>query len=593
MKIQYDVGVENPDDHWAQFTLHLTEVTAPSIEIVLPSWVPGSYHIVDYVRKLRGVEAVIAGGGGTLRVRRVDKSRWRIETNGAAAIEVRYRVYGHELITEALDVTPEHLFLNAALCLPYVEGAKESPYDVVLHVPPGWRVVTELAEVGQHPPHLRASTYDELVDSPIDCGTPELLTVHPAGIPHRIVLCGPGGNHEAHRLEADLPRIVEATVRLFGDSPLRRYTFFLHLSDVSDGALEHATSNSYVLPRDQFRPRAAYEKFLQIVAHEYFHLYNVKRIRPKVLGPFDYTKENYTKLLWAMEGTTDYYGLLLLRRAGLLAPPKYLDKVAGDIQRYLKVPGRTRMSLEEASYTAWTDLYQPFEETINQSVSYYLKGELVSLCLDLEVRHRTENRSSLDEVLRHLWSHYGKTGRGLEEDEMQGVAEKVTGLDLSDFFRRYIAGTDEVDFSRFSRYAGLAFGPKEKGPDAADDPVPGHFGFEYRSQDGNVRLKSVLDGSPARRAGLTAGDEIVALNGAKVTHDAFAKALEANPPGTEVAVTYFRRGWLREATVTMGEPPPEKFAFTALAEPTPLATKVYESWLEAPWTPAKPGPSPS
>lgn len=593
MQIEYHVSVENPADHWAQFVLKLSELTGPEVEIVLPSWVPGSYHLVDYARKLRGVTATGAGGAPPRAVRRVDKARWRIETGGASALEVRYRVYGYDLITEALDVTPEHLFVNAALCLPYVEGAKEQPYEVVLHLPSGWKVFTELAEAGQHPPRYRARDYDELVDSPIDCGTPEVVAIQPSGIPHRIVLCGRGGNYEVHRLEEDLTRMVEATLRLFGDSPLSRYTFFVHLAEVGDGALEHATSNSYVVPREQFRPRPDYEKFLQVCAHEYFHLYNVKRIRPRVLGPFDYTRENYTKLLWAMEGTTDYYGLLLLRRSGLLAPPKYLERVASDIQRYLRIPGRALTSLEEASFTAWTDLYQPFEETVNQSVSYYLKGGLVSMCLDLEIRHRSENRTSLDEVLRHLWAHYGKTGRGLDEDELLGVAEEVTQLDLKEFFRRYVAGTDEVDFARFARMAGLVFAPKGKGPDAADEPVPGYFGFEYRAVDGLVRLKSVLDGSPARRAGLTAGDELVAINGAKVTPEGFSKSLERNPPGTEVRLTYFRRGWLEGATVTMGQPPVEKYAFTPVEQPTPLERSIYEAWLEAPWPEAKPATRPT
>ena len=593
MQIQYHVSAENPSDHWAQFVLQLSEVTEPHVELVLPSWVPGSYHIVDYVRKLRGVSATASGTGVALPVERVDKARWRIRTNGATSIEIRYRVYGNDMITEALDVTPSHLFVNAALCMPYVEGAKDHAYEVVLHLPQGWRALTELAEVGQHPPRFRASDYDELVDSPIDCGTPEVLTIHPSGIPHRIVLCGPGGNYEAHRLEEDLRKVVEATVRLFGDSPLKRYTFFLHLTEVTDGALEHATSNSYIVPRHQFRPAKDYERFLQVSSHEYFHLYNVKRIRPKVLGPFDYTKENYTKLLWAMEGTTDYYGLLLLRRAGLLAPPKYLDRVAADIQKYLRTPGRAVTSLEEASYSAWVDLYQPFEESVNQSVSYYLKGGLVSLCLDLEIRHRTENRSSLDDVMRQLWTRFGKPGRGLGEGEWQEVAESTTQLDLKDFFARYVAGTEEVDFARSARFAGLTFAPKEKGPDAADEPVPGHLGFEYDERDGLVRVKSVLDGGPARRAGLTAGDLIVALDGARVTHGGFSKALERRPPGTEVRVTYFRRGWLEEATATTGQPPPEKYAFTPVDDPSTLERRVYESWLEAAWPAAKPKtPSP-
>ncbi|MCI4317411.1 MAG: M61 family peptidase [Thermoplasmata archaeon] len=489
VEIVYQVRTENPADHLASFVLQLSGVSTETVDVVFPSWVPGSYHIVDYVRKVRGLKAVSTPGGANLPADRVDKARWRIACGGATSLEVQYQVYGNELVTEALDVTPEHLFLNAALCLPYIDGAKDQPHDLVLHLPEGWKVLTELAEVSHHPPRFRATNYDELVDSPVDCGNPEVLSIQPAGIPHRIVLCGSGGNYEAHRLEQDIGKIVEATVRLFGDSPLRRYTFFYHLNDRSDGGLEHATSNSCVVPRGCFRPEPEYQKFLKLTSHEYFHLYNVKRIRPKVLGPFDYTRETYTKLLWAMEGTTDYYGRLIVRRAGLFTPDKYLEELATQIGEYLKVPGRAVTSLEDGSYNSWVDLYQPYEETINQSVSYYLKGELVSLCLDLEIRHRTDNRSSLDEVLRHLWRQYGATGRGLEEDELLPIAQSVTGVDLTEFFRRYIAGTDELDFARFARYAGLTFAPKAKGPEPPDEPEPGYLAVKYKDEGGLVRLR--------------------------------------------------------------------------------------------------------
>ncbi|HUI38292.1 MAG TPA: PDZ domain-containing protein, partial [Thermoplasmata archaeon] len=557
------------------------------VEIALPVWVPGSYVVRPIARNARSFRASALPSEAPLPIERIEKSRWRIQVGSERTVRVRYSVYGHELITEALDVTPEHLFLNAALCLPYLDGRKDEPCDLALHLPAGWKVFTELPEVERDPPTFRAAGYDELVDSPVDCGNPVVLTTTARGIPHRIVLCGPGGNYEAHRLETDIAKIAEATGRLFGELPLSRYTFFVHLGDRRDGGLEHRTSTSLVVPRTAFKPEPDYQSFLRLCAHEYFHLFNVKRIRPKVLGPFDYTRENYTHLLWAMEGTTDYYTPLLLRRAGILTPSKYLEQMAKDIRRYLDIPGRLVTSLEAASFGSWVDLYQPYEESVNQSVSYYLKGGLVSMCLDLEVRHRTENRLSLDEVWRTLWREYGARERGLAEGEILEVANRVSGVDLSDFFRRYVAGTDEVDFGAFVRHAGLELGPSERPAESADDPEAGYLGIDVENAGGHVRVKAVRDGSPARRGGLSPGDEMLAFDGTKISYDTYLAALKRCPPGSEIDIALFRRGWLTHVSVTTGKGLPEKYRFRPVAEPAPLEKRIYESWLEATWEPPK------
>jgi len=586
MQLLYTVRAAEPSEHLGRFTIELDGVETPTVDLVLPSWVPGSYHLVNYMRGFRGLTAHDAPQGASLPVERVDKGRWRVETRGARAVRIDYTVYGHDLVDEGFDLTPEHLFLNAAVCLPYVDGHLSDPADVRLEVPSDWKVVTELEEVASHPPRYRAPNYDVLADNPIDAGHPLVVTIRPAGIPHRISLCGEGGNYELHRLEEDLGKLVEATVRLVGDSPLRSYTFFYHLTEVPDGGLEHASSTSCVIPRSSFQPAESYQRFLSLTSHEYFHLYNVKRIRPKVLGPFDYTRENYTRQLWWMEGTTDYFSDLVRRRAGLLTPARFLEEQAKLAGEYLDTPGRRHQSLEESSLLTWVDHYLPFEETPNQSISYYLKGSLVSLCLDLEIRHRTENRASLETVLRTLWTEYGKVDRGLEEGELLAFASRATGLDLAPFFDRYVRGTEEIDFDQFARRAALTFGPKPPPPED-DNPVPGYFGIRYENAGGLVRIRTVLLDTPGRRAGLTPGDEIIAVNHTKVVHEGFDKALKRYPPGTPIDLAIFRRGFLRTISLTTGKPPPEKYAFTPVDGPTNLAQAVYEAWIGAKWEPAK------
>ncbi len=585
MTIRYRIDATQRDGHRARGSVEIPDVRGPTVDLGVPIWVPGSYHVVNYVRGFRDVVARNAADGTPLRVDRVEGSRWRVHADGATTVRFDYTVYGHDLVTEAFDLTADHLFLNAALALPFVDGRLHDPVEVELHLPRDWKVVTELEEVRAQPPTYRAPSYDELVDNPLDAGHPLVVTIRPRGIPHRISLCGEGGNYELHRIEEDLGRIAEAAMRLLGDSPLPSYTFFVHLTDRPDGGLEHACSNSVVVPRTTFRPTERYERFLSLESHEYFHLYNVKRIRPKVLGPFDYARETYTGLLWWMEGTTDYFSDLVLRRAGLYTPSRYLEEEAKVAKELLETPGRRSLSLEDLSRIAWVDYYQRFEETPNQSVSYYTKGHVVSLCLDWEIRHRTETRASLETVLRRLWTDYGKVGRGLEEDELQRVAERATELDLDEFFSRYVRGTEEIDLDRFARFAGLTFGPK---PKAADDrsPTPGYLGVRVQAVEGSARVTNVFVDAPGARAGLSPGDEIVAIDGTKVAGASWPKELEGFPPGSEVELTLFRRGFLRRLGATLGTPPPEKYQYLADPDAAESAKRVYESWMGAPWEPA-------
>ena len=586
MEICYTARAGDPSQHRGKFSIDLSGVATPTVDLVVPSWVPGSYLIRNYSRGFRDFAARREPEGTPLRVEPVDKARWRVHAEGAQRLRVDYTVYGYDLLTEGFDLTPDHLFLNAALCLPFVDGHVSEPVSVALELPPEWKVVTELEEVGKAPPRYRARHYDELVDSPIDAGRPVVLTVRPAGVPHRISLCGDGGNYEVQALERDVTKIVDAVVALLGDTPLSGYTFFYHLTDRRDGGLEHEASTSCVVERTCFRPAESYRRFLSLTAHEYLHLYNVKRIRPKALQPFDYTRENYTRLLWWMEGTTDYFTYLVLRRAGLLTPTQYLEQRASLVRDYLGIPGRNRISLEESSLIAWVDYYLPYEETPNQSVSYYLKGDLVSMCLDLEIRHRSDARASLEDVLRLLWKEHGRTGVGVEEEGILPAANRATGLDLTSFFDRFIRGTDDVDLSAFARYAGLALAPKRKTPDERERSEPGDLGVMVEDQGGLARVRHAFAGRPGYAAGLTPGDEIVAINGVKVTFEGLEKALEQYPAGTPADLTIFRRGYLHRVALTTGARPPSAYEFTPMDSAPEPARKVYESWIGEKWAPA-------
>jgi predicted metalloprotease with PDZ domain len=590
MPIVYTVRSHDPRTHRIAFRLDLPPAEEGATELLLPTWTLGSYEIRESAREVRELSAREAGSGPALPVERIAKNRWKIPGTRGKAVEADYEVYAHDLLDDGLDADATHLFLNAARCFPCVEGHRDEPVEVVLHLPTGWGAFAELPRVGEHPPRFRAADYDELVDSPIDCGTPLEILFRPKGIPHRLLLCSGPGNFDAHRLEEDLPRIVEATIDYFGDSPLTGYTFFTHLSERKRSGLEHRSSTSLIANRLMFRPRSAYEEFLLLCSHEYFHLYNVKRIHPKVLERPDLTREVYTRLLWLMEGTTDYVATLLLRYAGLDSPARTREKLATALRTYRQIPGRLVRSLEEASLVSWVDLYKPYEETRNQSVSYYTKGALVSWCLDLELLHRTDAERSLQSVMRLLWKEYGKTGRGIEEGEAQSIVERASGLELGEFFDRYVRGTVEVDFAAFARLAGLScepVAPKEE----PDKPLPGYLGIEFSENPAELHVLRVIDGTPARRAGVTPGDELVAIDGIRLSPSELSEAMARIPPGTTAELTLFRRRVLTSVTLTTASPPPEKYRIEPLESAGPLERKVYEAWLHAPWEGPKPAPA--
>lgn len=586
MKTRYVVSAEDVSTHYIHVSIEVTGAPAgeSELDLVMAVWTPGSYLVREFARLVRRVQAV-GEDGRALSVTKVRKNRWRVLKGKETSFTFSYSVYAHDISVEGIDLSEEHLYFNGAPLFCYVDGHKDEPMELVVHLPSGWKSYCELPEIGKNPPRYRAANFDELLDHPFDAGTPTELSIRPAGVPHRILLCGQQGNFSPHQVEEDVRKIVEATYRLFGELPMPRYTFFYHLNDRWDGGLEHLAGTSITLPSTVFAPKKEYEGFLEVSCHEYFHLFNVKRIRPRVLGPFDYEQENYTRMLWAMEGMTDYYTYLLLRRSGLYAPRKYFEKVAEQIKRYRDVPGRNQQSLEEASFDSWIDLYRPHEETRNISISYYLKGNLVSLCMDLEIRSQSSNQRSLDDVMRHLWKEFGKRSVGIPEGEWQKEAERATGVDLSSFFDRYVRGRDEIDFALFLRRAGLLLEAKdEEASEGEDAPeIPGYLGVEFKREGDRPRLSFVLDGGPGRRAGLTPGDEILAFDQYRVTYESVGDMLKKFPPGEKVKLTIFRRGLLRTVDVTLGKAPPSKWTLKADASAPAEARRIAEGWLGAKW----------
>jgi predicted metalloprotease with PDZ domain len=566
-----------PDPHGHLFEVE-TIVDAPEDrqELVLPVWTPGSYLVREFARHLEGV-AADDGEGRRLPVERLDKHRFVVRAGGAPRAVLRWRVYANELTVRTCHLDGTHGFVNGAAVFPYAPGRQAEPHVLEVLPPAGWRVSTAL---GGGPTVFTAKDYDELADSPLEIGTHRVVRFEAAGKPHELAIWG-RGNLDEPRLAADAGRIVEALGALMGGLPYDRYLFIVHLTEKRKGGLEHAHSTTLNMGRADFFPRERYEESLGLLAHEFFHLWNVKRLRPAALVPYDYAREQYTRLLWWFEGATSYYEQVALARAGILSPKRRLEVLGEALTSLERTPGAAKMSLEDASFLAWVKHYRPDENSPNSAVSYYLKGELVALALDLALRKAGR---SLDALLAALYARYA--GAGVPEDGVERVAAELLGEEAArSFFDRFVRGTAplELDLAPFGlrlrRRPARSFDDKGGTAGKPDDarPKAGFLGADLTNGPKLV-VRSVREGSPAHRAGLYAEDEIVAEDGFRVDRGALWDRLCERGPGGELRLTVFRRDELVTVPVRLAEPPDDTLWLEADANATPEEKAAFASW---------------
>ncbi len=454
--ISFVVAMPKPYTHLLEVDMRVqipANLQVPNeTDLLMPVWTPGSYLVREFERHVQDFAA--DANGRALDWTKVNKNTWRVKTSGARVWRATYRVYANELSVRTSELNSDHAFWNNAALLMYRDGSINAPATLRILPAPGWKIATGLPAVAGEPNTFHAENFDILYDSPVECSNFKQIDFQVRGVPHRIVIDG-DGNYDQNRMLAGVQKIVETEVALFGDIPYHDYTFILHLRANTGGGLEHLNSTALGFSRNGFAKEEGYRSFLYLVAHEFFHLWNVKRIRPDALGPFDYTKENYTRLLWVAEGVTDYYGQIMPRRAGLISDQTYLDQLAKRIQSFEETPGRLEMSAEEASFDSWIKLYRPDENSVNSAISYYDKGELLGLLLDLDIRRRTHGAKSLDDVMRYLYDEFYKKGRNYTPADMQKACELMAGASLDQFFARYVRGRDEFQYNEILTGAGL------------------------------------------------------------------------------------------------------------------------------------------
>jgi predicted metalloprotease with PDZ domain len=590
-EISFTVAMSRPHTHLFDVDVAIKRAAnGPQEEVlVMPVWTPGSYMIREFERHVQDFVAADAAGQ-PLKWEKTNKNTWRVVTNGAREWHATYRVYANELSVRTSELNSDHAFWNNANLLMYLEGFLKSPSTVRVLAPDVWKVATGLPAVPGLKNTFRAENFDVLYDSPFEASNFKTIVFNVKGVPHRIVIDG-AGNYDPERMRRDVQKIVETQVELMGSEvPYHDYTFILHLRAKAGGGLEHLNSTALGYPRFGFRIRSGdratsaapnptetferdYRGFLGLVSHEFFHLWNVKRIRPDVLGPFDYTQENYTKVLWVAEGITDYYADLVLRRAGLISEGDFLSATARSMQNMQNTPGRLEQSAEESSFDAWVKYYRQDENSVNSQVSYYDKGALLGLLLDLEIRKRSGGAKSLDDVMRYLYAEFFKKNRNYGPADFQKAAELMAGGSLEEFFSKYVRGKEELDYNAALAAAGLRLETSA----AADAKV--YFGADVAQEDDRLIVRRVYAGSPAYEHGLNAGDQIVAMDNMRATRDFFNARMAEKKPGDVVNLTIFRFDDLSSLLITLSDKREMTYRIMPVTTPTAMQKQIYASWL--------------
>ena len=574
-----------PETHLYEITMEVDPRGATALDLVLPVWTPGSYLVREFARHVRDFSAKEKGVRRPIPAEKVAKNTWRLDLSkkSPGRLSIFYRVYAHELTVRTSHLDASHAYGNGANLFFYVDGRKDEPQEVAFRLPRGWKTSMALPEKRGV---FHAADYDELVDSPFECGTHRTFAFSVRGVPHILAIWG-RGNEDAARLVGDLKKLVGQAAALFGGLPYERYLFLVHLSSGVRGGLEHRASQSVTLDSNAFRPERSYRDALLLFSHELFHAWNVKRIRPEAFGPFDYGREVHTKDLWALEGLTSYYEVLLLLRAGLFTEAQAFEAWATQWKGHLETPGRTVQSAEMASFDAWIRFYRPDENSVNVAESYYRRGALLGLALDLTLRRSTSGRRGLDDVFRQLFRSHAAKGRGYPPGAVEDAAVRVAGSRpaVRVFFDRYVRGTGTPDLVRLLKVAGLRLREVPEAEEGVTDnmrpPVHAHFGWKVKAENGRLVVAEVLAGGPAQQGGVNAGDVLVALDGFRASEEAVTRLEKERKPGSTVVVTVFRRDLLETHRVRLGRRRASIWRIDVEPEAPPSARRVKKRWLRA------------
>jgi predicted metalloprotease with PDZ domain len=573
--IEYTVSLHAPQTQTVEIRMLVRNIASQSFDVALPVWRTGRYAILNQAGTVSRVRAQNLQGK-MLPLSKLDKTTWRVQAEGCSEIEIQYSVHANSLGDRTRHVDDTHAFLSGATVFLYVPDRRNEPLSVRIDAPTHWGVSCSLETLDGDPRTLLAPGYDVLIDSPIEIGIHDVLHFDVEGVPHQIVLWGAPALDSA-KLIRDFEAIVRNEAKLFSGLPYTRYVFIVHVGPGLGGGTEHLNSTVIQAPPRAFEDDAAYKRLLVTASHEMLHVWNVKRLRPAALATTDFTRENYTDLLWFCEGTTAYYDELVLARANLTSADAYLNVLSELIQLVRRRPGSKVQSVAESSFDAWIKFNQPTSDDMNSTVSFYDSGAAVSFLLDLELRARTGNRVSLDTLMVEMVTRFPATGPGFTNEELIDVASSLAGSRFDDFFTRYIRSTEPLPLEERVGIVGLKLSVEPGGSRA----YTGLISFDQNTQ---TVVRYVLSDGPAYMAGVLAGDEIVALNGHRYNAVDLSSHMEQQMnPGDRIQLELLRRGRQRTIEFAAGSAAKGRWRLSRIPSPSTSQRDAYATWLQQPW----------
>lgn len=573
VKIGFEVSFKEPQAHYAEVQMNISGLAKDYIDVKMPVWTPGSYLVREFAKNVEGFTA--AAGSKSLRFEKINKNTWRVYSAKAASVKINYSVYAFEISVRTSFVDDSHAFLSSTGIFMYPDGMLKSPSTVKIIPFQGWsKVSTGLEPVAGQQFTYAAPNFDILYDSPIEVGNQDVFEFMASGVKHEVAMYG-GGNYDKERLEVDMAKIIEEGTAIYGENPNKHYTFIVHNFERGGGGLEHLNSTVLGASRNAYANPRGYSGFLSLVAHEYYHLWNVKRLRPIALGPFDYDNENYTTNLWVAEGFTSYYENKLMLRAGFVTSEEFAQNLATAVAGVINTPGARYQSVAESSFDAWIKGYRPNENSNNATISYYSKGEVVGILLDLAIANATKGTKSLDDVMKAMYDqYYKKLGRGYTDAEFKKMVETISGTSFTQFWSEYVNGTGPIDYGKYFAYAGIKVTNENEGKS-----VP-YLGVASRRTEGSVFITAVSRNSAAWVSGLNVNDQLISIDGNP------AEALIERMPaitekkvGDVINVVVKRDGVVREFKVTLKANPNMKLITMMDDQASPAQLQVRKKWM--------------
>lgn len=583
-QLRYELRFEKANTHLVDVTIHDDGLDGRSVQFAIPDWAPGSYYIMNYSAEIQGFHATGADGHA-LTWHKTDSQTWLVQLAGAKSLTIEYQVYGNTLANNLLQYDDRHAFFGGPSVWMYQVDGKDRPISLTVLPPENWKIATAMHRESTN--NFSAPNYDTFADCPLEISAYEEKTFEVMGTTYHVIVHDVINQADFTQFTADLQKIVASIVPMFAPvtgtpqgAPYKDYWFIYHIWPHTGGGLEHLNSTQIDLSSgfDDKGTMGPYHKIydlkLSVSAHEFFHAWNVKRIRPRPLGPFDYSREVHTPSLWISEGLTSYYGDLTLARAGLVTPQEYLDRIALLITNFEQLPGRKERSIEDTSWDTWYTRLKLENNLNNVSYSYYDGGQLVGHLLDFRIRHDTGNQKSLDDWMRLLYTRYALPKPGFEPEDAVHAASEISGTNMSDFFSQYISGKEPLPYEQYFAYAGIAVTKEAQ-------PSKPWLGVGQRPNDsGQLAIDQVIPGSPADAAGLSKGDMVFAVDGRSLdTDNDLAALVGAKKPGDSVRISVWRDGEMREFTATLRANPYFKYSLKPMPNPTPEQQAIYKSWL--------------